>query len=109
MKINTDLNVEGNIVAPAFFESSLRAIKTNIADFNGDAVALVNELNIVTYDRKDNTAKNKIGIIIDDSPKEFANNDQTAVDLYKTIFVLSKAIQELSSKVDDLNNKILNK
>jgi len=85
------------ITATAFLEGSLRKLKENIKPFINSGLDIINSLEIVSYDRIEG-AKDKIGIIIDESPKEVANEDQTAVDLYKTIFVQAKAIQELSEK-----------
>ena len=95
-----------SITAAAFYEGSLRALKTNIQPFTQSALELVNSLDIVTYDKKDGEIENKIGIIIDDSPKEFANPDENAVDLYKTIFIQAKAIQELTDKLEALENRV---
>ena len=43
-----------------------------------------------------------IGIIADDAPPEVVNKDNTAIDLYKTIFVQAKAIQELTERLERL-------
>jgi hypothetical protein len=95
----------GNVTAIAFYEGSLRKLKDNIQPFNKSGLELVNELEIVTFDRIDGP-KNKIGIIADDSPIEFLSDNKDAVDLYKTIFVQAKAIQELSDKNLDLENTV---
>lgn len=95
----------GNITAPAFYESSLRKYKENIKDFNLSGLTLVNSLDIKTFDRKEGV-KNKIGIIADDSSKEFLSEDKDAVDLYKTVFIQAKAIQELNSKLDSLEKRL---
>lgn len=96
----------GAVTAPAFYESSLRSLKTNIQPFEKSGLDLIKELDIVTFDRKDETAKNKIGIIADDSPKEFLSEELDAVDLYKTVFIQAKAIQELKSEVDELKELV---
>jgi polyhydroxyalkanoate synthesis regulator phasin len=51
---------------------------------------------------------NKIGIIADDSPEEFLSEEKDAVDLYKTVFIQAKAIQELKSEVDELKEQLNN-
>lgn len=114
----TNINIVGNVIsvsdsptfsgdvkAPAFYETSLRKYKENIKPFTGNALALINDLDIVTYDRIDGI-KNKIGIIADDTPKEFLSETEDSVDLYKTIFIQAKAIQELKNELDDLRNKM---
>lgn len=96
-----------NIYAPAFYEHSLGQNKTNIKYFKKSGLELVNKLKIVTFDRKDDPNNvNKIGIIINNAPEEFASKEKDAVDLYKTIFVMAKAIQELSSEVKELKEKL---
>ena len=91
-----------SVTASSFLESSLRKFKTNIIKFNVHALDLINKLEVVSYDRSDTEIKNKIGIIADDSPEEFLSKTKDSVDLYKTIFIQTKAIQELSEE-----NKIL--
>ena len=101
----TILTVNGDISASTFEESSLRVLKENITDFTESGLAKVSSLNIVNFDKIDGP-KNKIGIIADDSDKDFLNKDQTAVDLYKTIFIQAKAIQELNTLVSNLQEEI---
>lgn len=98
-----------NITAPAFYESSLKSLKKNIKEFKTSGLDLVGDLNIVTFDRKDESAKNKIGIIADDSPKEFLSEELDAVDLYKTVFIQAKAIQELTEEVNNLRELVMTK
>ena len=83
----------------------LAKFKTNIKPFNKSGIELINSLDIVTFDRNDSNIKNKIGIIADDSPSEILNEDHDAVDLYKTVFVLAKSIQELNAKIKELEKQ----
>ena len=98
----------GSITAPSFLEGSLRSLKTNIKPFEKSGLELVNELEIVTFDRKDKSVKNKIGIIADDSSKEFLSEEQDSVDLYKTVFIQAKAIQELIEENKKLKEELHN-
>ena len=50
---------------------------------------------------------NKIGIIADDSPEEFLSENKDAVDLYKTVFIQAKAIQELNAKNLELEERLI--
>ena len=93
----------GSVTATSFYESSLRKLKENIQPFEQSGVELIKELDIVTYDRIDGT-KDKIGIIADDTRKEFLSEEMTEVDLYKTIFIQAKAIQELTARIEKLEN-----
>ena len=99
------LQVSTPVVAQSFYESSLRRFKTNIKSFTKSGLDIINELEIVTFDRNDSNIKNKIGIIADDSPSEILNEEHDAVDLYKTIFVLTKAVQELNAKIKELEKQ----
>lgn len=101
-----NLVVTNNITAAAFYESSVRELKENIQPFTQSGLELVEKLDIVTFDRKDKTAVNKIGIIADDSPNEFLSEELDAVDLYKTVFIQAKAIQELKSEIDELKELV---
>lgn len=97
------------ITAQAFYESSLRKYKTNIKSYKESALEVLKNIEIVTFDRTDSDIKNKIGIIADDSPSEILNEEHDAVDLYKTIFIQAKAIQELSEevvKLKEINNAL---
>ena len=95
----------GNVTASAFYESSLRKYKENIKTFEKSGLDLVDSLEIVTFDKIDGP-KDKIGVILDDSPKEFASESGEEIDLYKTIFIQAKAIQELRAEIQALKEKI---
>ena len=94
------------LYAQAFYENSLRELKENIKPFNKSGIELINSLDIVTFDRKDSEVKNKIGIIADDSIDEVLSTKKDAVDLYNTVFIQAKAIQELDSKNKTLEERI---
>ena len=94
------------LYAQAFYENSLRELKENIKPFNKSGIELINSLDIVTFDRKDSEVKNKIGIIADDSINEVLSTKKDAVDLYNTVFIQAKAIQELDSKNKTLEERI---
>ncbi|WNN12492.1 hypothetical protein MA9V2_243 [Chryseobacterium phage MA9V-2] len=105
--LNGDTACTGNFIGVGFYESSRRELKTNIKAFEKSGLDLVNELDIVTFDRKDNEEiKDKIGVIIDDTPSEFASVSGDEVDLYKTTFIQAKAIQELSATVEKQSAEI---
>ena len=101
------LEVNGNIKADSFIESSLQKLKENISPYKERALEKINNLNIVNFDKKDG-AKNKIGIIADDktTDKDFLNEKKDSVDLYKTLFIQAKAIKELNTKVEKQDKEI---
>jgi len=99
------LHVNGNIKATKFYQTSLRDFKTNIKDYKKGCLDLIGSLNIVEFDYKDG-GENNIGIIADDSPIEFLSEEKDSVNLYNTLFIQAKAIQELNSKVSNQEDKI---
>jgi len=96
----------GNLTAPAFYETSLRKYKENIKPYTKSGLDLINGLEIVSYDRLYTGTKDKVGIIADDTTPEFLNPEMNAVDLYKTIFIQAKALQELNKKVDEQEERL---
>ena len=102
---STKLDVNGNIKATKFYQTSLRDFKTNIKDYKKGCLDLIGSLNIVEFDYKDGGGNN-IGIIADDSSSEFLSEEKDSVNLYNTLFIQAKAIQELNSKVSNQENNI---
>ena len=102
---NITIASTNTITAQAFYESSLRKYKTNIKPYEESALEVIKNIEIVTFDRTDSDIKNKIGVIADDSPSEILNEELDAVDLYKTVFVLAKSIQELNAKIKELEKQ----
>jgi hypothetical protein len=100
------LHVNGNIIATKYFQTSLRDFKTNIKDYKKGCLSLIGSLNIVEFDYKDGGGENNIGIIADDSSSEFLSEEKDSVNLYNTLFIQAKAIQELNSKVSNQEDKI---
>lgn len=99
-------DLTGILTAPSFLNTSLRKYKKNIKEFTDKGLDLINSLEIVEFDRDDVDEQNIVGIIADDTSSEFLNKNHDAVDLYKTIFIQAKAIQELSDKVDKLTELV---
>lgn len=99
-----------SITATAFYESSLREFKENIVPLEKSGLDLVNSLEIVRFDRKSDGEKegikNKIGVIADDTDEEFLSEEKNSVDIYKTLFIQAKAIQELSKENEELRGRV---
>ena len=97
----------GNITAPGFYVSSLRSLKENIEPTKVNATDLINSQEIVDFNYKSDEDKaHKIGLIADDSDPLFLDKKGETVDLYNTCGILMKAVQELSERVRELENKI---
>ena len=95
----------GEIKVTTAAEFSLRKLKENIKIYKGSGLDKIKNLDIVKYDLKSGI-KDKVGIIADDTDEEFLTEANDAVDLYKTIFIQAKAIQELNQKVESQEQRI---
>ena len=96
-----------NITASGFYVSSLRSLKENIEPTKIKAVSLINSQEIVDFNYKaDEDKTHKVGLIADDSNPLFLDKKGETVDLYNTCGILMKAIQELSKRVEDLEQKL---
>lgn len=97
----------GSITATGFYVSSLRSLKENIEPTKVKAVELINSQEIVDFNYKaDKDKVHKVGLIADDSDPLFLDKRGETVDLYNTCGILMKAVQELSDKVTNLENKL---
>ena len=97
----------GNITAPGFYVSSLRSLKENIEPTKVKATDLINSQEIVDFNYKaDEDKVHKIGLIADDSDPLFLDKKGKTVDLYNTCGILMKAVQELSKRVEELEQKL---
>lgn len=95
------------LYASGFYVSSLRSLKENIKPSLVNAVDLINSQEIVDFNYKsDENKQAKIGLIADDSDPLFLDNKGETVDLYNTCGILMKAVQELSTKVKVLTEKL---
>ena len=87
--------------------ASLRKWKENIKPTEVKAVEVINNQTIVDFNLKaDALKRHKVGLIADDSDPVFLDADRKTVDLYNTCGVLLKAVQELSSEVEELKRKL---
>lgn len=99
------LTVTGTVTATTFTETSAREKKENIEPLES-ALSLVNKLNPVRYNFIDNTAP-EIGFIADEVYEifpEFVTENIDGISYSKMVSVLTKAIQELTDKVNKLEN-----
>lgn len=83
-------------------------LKENIAEVtNLNALSKISNMKFYSYDYKSDSALHvDIGTMAPDSPAEIQSNDGKAIDLYAYINLTTKAVQELSQKVEALEQKI---
>lgn len=101
----TDDNTYLAINASAFNVASDRRFKSDIEDYEEDALSIVNSLRIRTYKK---SGKREIGVIADEAPKALLLKDETGdmLSLYDYSSIAIKAIQELTDEVDSLKSQI---
>lgn len=99
--INNDLQVDGTITATGGGFNSARALKEDIRVFTKSALEIVSKIPIKEFKYK-NGNNNTIGFIADEVPAEVLVDNKEAMDIYSTMGILLKAIQELNEKVDGL-------
>ena len=96
-----------NINAAAFFQTSKRDKKKDIAPFSKSALEIIGQTEVVEFKYKDDeNEKVHIGFIADDTPWELATKSHDVMDTNSTVGVLLKAIQELEAKIKELEAKI---
>jgi hypothetical protein len=95
-----------NVGALGWYTASSRKWKKNIRTFDEQALKIVNSARITNYQLSDEYEDRtiKIGLIAEEAPKEFLSPQSDTVDMYATLSVALKAIQELSTKVDMLES-----
>ena len=92
--------------ATAFNVTSTRASKENIVDFTQNALNIINATKIVSFNYISDEEKSpKIGFIADDTDKLLSGQKNNSMDLANTIGLLIKAVQELTAKIEILENK----
>jgi hypothetical protein len=98
-----------NLVVATVNTSSDRELKKNIEDYTTSALNEINTTPIRYYNFKeeiDGIDPKHVGIIMQESPIDVVDPRGSGVDLYAMISMAWKAIQELSTKVTELDNKL---
>ena len=85
---------------------SKRSLKENIKEWNGDALSLLKDVDIVEYNYISDPEKTyHIGFIADDTDERIAGVKHDRMDTTNCIGVLIKAIQQLSEKIARLESQ----
>lgn len=104
---NTSITVSGNnIYADGFFQNSSRELKTNIRDFNEDAIAILEQVKIVKFNYKQDLENEKIGFIAEDTPIELSTKAQNGMDTNSSVGLLIKAVQQLQKQYEENNHHL---
>lgn len=97
-----------SISAKSFTANSARSLKTDIRPTKYKAVDEINKIEVVDFYFKSDKNKEepKIGFVADDTDAIFSTRKKDSMDLYNTVGMLLKAVQELSAENEELKNRI---
>lgn len=98
-------NFTGNAYANAFYQNSSEKLKTNIEPFIKSGLEILENVQVSTFNYKNNLEDTHIGFIAERTPSELSTKDQNTMDIPSTVGVLIKAVQELSARVKELEAK----
>lgn len=117
--VNTDVSEETKIASwgittPSVTQTSLAEKKKNFEKMQNNALEILKQIDIYKYNLKNeqDTDKKHIGFVIGDNynySEEVTSLDNKGVDNYAFTSLCCKAIQELSQKVEELENKLKEK
>ncbi|WP_039837759.1 tail fiber domain-containing protein, partial [Paenibacillus sonchi] len=102
------LDVNGNLRATNFAQTSSRTFKENIASLPvKKALELLNKLKPVTFNYKaENAKKQNIGFIAEDVPQIFSTTDHKSVVLMDIIAVLTTVVQKQQKEAQDMRKQV---
>ena len=102
-----EVNSEGVLVQGEFNNTSSIEYKTNVTDYEEKALDVINELEVVNYQMKEDIKRgiNKVhtGFISENSPA-IASDDGKTINIFKLLSLNTKAIQELHKELEALEN-----
>ena len=110
----SELTVNGTIYYQNLVPLSREELKENIKPIELNGLDIVNGTSLYSFNYKNSEDKNtKYGIVIGenyDAPREIIYTDENGegrgVDLLNYISIVCKSVQELSAKVDELENQV---
>lgn len=108
LAIKENLKIQGKILATEVTITSARELKKNIVPTTHKAVEEINKIKIVDFNYKtdENNENPKVGFIADDTDAIFSTREHNTIDIYNTLGMLLKAVQELSAENKELKEKI---
>lgn len=101
LKVTSD----GNVYAQAFETQSARRLKHDIKPLTENALDILNAVVVHTfvYNKDTETQQQRVGIIADEvADTRMSGCDHDRFDIASTVGLLIKAVQELSQRVEDL-------
>ena len=100
--------INGTLTVTTLYATSARKHKTDIKPTKYNAVDEINKINVVDfYFKSDEKKENpKVGFIADDTDPIFSTKEKNSMDLYNSVGMLFKAVQELSAENKELKERI---
>ena len=94
------------VVSYGFNSLSSREKKRDVEDFDRNATDIINGTKVVSFHYKDDTEnKPRVGFIAEDTDKLLSTPTQDQFDLNNSVGLLLKAVQELSARIDRLEQR----
>lgn len=111
ISVGSSTMYEDHITTPYVTQTSLQENKKNFEKLQDNALNIIKTIDIYKYNLKNekDTDKKHIGFVIGDNfnySKEVTSLDNQGVDNYSFTSLCCKAIQELSTKVEELQKEI---
>ena len=101
----TSISMTGTITGSEIYRGSSRELKTNILDFDTDAISFLNSISIKKYNLKQNGLFG-IGFIAEDTHEWLSGEDQKSHIFGNHLGILTKAIQDEDKKVEGLKAQV---
>lgn len=100
--------IKGTLKVQTLYATSSRKSKMDIKPTKYNAVDEINKINVVDfYFKSDEKKENpKVGFIADDTDPIFSTKEKNSMDLYNSVGMLFKAVQELSAENKELKERI---
>ena len=110
--ISSTLTTEGNITAPAFYESSDYRLKNSIYAISNADVKLVDKIKLKEYRFNNDPSKKHYGVVAQDlldlGMNDLVKGDEKSYYSVDYISLLILKMQAMQNKIDELTKKINN-
>ena len=100
--VSRDQSKYYDICASNFKVSSQRKYKSNITDLDDNALEIVKNTKVHKYTKN---GVSEIGVIADEADERLLSDDGKFINIYDYTSILYKAVQELTEKVEELQNE----
>jgi hypothetical protein len=107
VRANGDAWLRGEMTAMKFFTGSAAALKTDIRDFDTDALGLLEAIRVVRFRyRADARGQERVGFIADETDSLFAGDNHDQFDIPNTVGVLIAAVQRITEENSSLRRRV---